>query len=82
VHDFNAGERTPGRPKRFEAEHRPHLAFHHTMVLCHDIVEILALPDGDAGLVGPVVPLHRRGSAATLVNRDLLQDPLVMDGLA
>ena len=52
------------------------------MVLFHDIVEILALPDGDAGLVGPVVTLNRRGVTATLVNRDLLRDPLVMDGLA
>ena len=43
----------------------------------HDVVEILALPDGDAGLVGLVVPLHRRGVAATLVNRDLLRKPLI-----
>jgi hypothetical protein len=48
------------------------------MILLDDIVEILALPDGDARLVGPpVVPLNRRGVTATLVNRDLLREPLV-----
>ena len=51
------------------------------MVLLHNIVEILALPDGKAGLVGPVVPLNRRGVAPTLVNRDLLRDQLVTDSL-
>ena len=82
VHDLNAGERTPGRPKRCESQHRPHLAFHRPMVLLHDMVEILALPDSDAGLVGPVVPLNRRGVAATLVDGDLLRDQLVTDSLA
>ena len=41
------------------------------MVLLHTVVKILALPDADASLVEPVVPLKRRGGAATLVNRDL-----------
>jgi hypothetical protein len=52
------------------------------MVLFHDIVEILALPEDDAGLVGPVVLLNRRGVAPTLVNRDLLREPLGANGLA
>jgi hypothetical protein len=29
------------------------------MVLLYNVVEILALPEGDAGLVGVVVPLNR-----------------------
>ena|SRR5262245_50013751 len=82
MHDLNPRNRTPGRPKRLEASHRPHLAFHRAMVLLHEIVEILALPDGDAGLVGPIVTLNRRGVAATLIDSDLLREPLGTNGLA
>jgi hypothetical protein len=50
------------------------------VILLYDIIEILALPDDDAGLVGPVVPLNRRGVTTTVVNRDLLWEPLGTDG--
>ena len=52
------------------------------MVLLHDIVELLALPKSDAGLMGPIVLLNRRGGAPTLVNRHLLRHSLIMDSLA
>src|SRR5919108_2044785 len=68
MHDFDAGNRTACGPKGLKAEHRPHLAFYRAMVLFHDIVEILALPDGDACPVGPVVTLNRRGVAATVTD--------------
>jgi hypothetical protein len=51
------------------------------MVLFYDIVEILALPDSDAGLVGLVVPLDRCRIRATLVDGDLLREPLGANGL-
>ena len=76
MHDFDTGDRTPGRPKRLKAEHRPHFAFHRAMILLHDIVEILALSDGDGCLVGPVVLRNRRGVAPTLINRELLREPM------
>ena len=52
------------------------------MILLDDIVEILALPDGDACLVDLIVVDNRCGITATLVNRDLLRDSLLTDGLA
>ena len=51
------------------------------MILLDDIVEILALPDGDTGLVSPIVLLNGRRVTATLVNGDLLRAPLSTDGL-
>ena len=81
MHDFEACNRTPGRPKRFESQHGASDAFHCPMILFYNIVKIFALPDADAGLVGPVVPLARRGVAAALVNRHLLREPLVPNGL-
>jgi hypothetical protein len=41
VHDFNAGNRTPGGPKGFEAEHGTREPFHDAMVLLDDIIQIL-----------------------------------------
>jgi hypothetical protein len=52
------------------------------MILFHDMVEILALPESESCLVSPVVPLNRRGVAATLVNRNRLRQPLVPNSLA
>ena len=51
------------------------------MVLFHDIVEILALPDGDGRLVSLVVPLDRGRVRATLIDGDLLREPLGTNGL-
>src|SRR5262245_29838626 len=48
VHDFNTHNCTPSRPKRFEAQPRPHLPFHCAVILLDDIVKIRALPDSDA----------------------------------
>lgn len=42
VHDFNASNRAPRCPQRFEASHRPHRALHGAIILLGDIVEILA----------------------------------------
>ena len=73
MHDFNAGKRTPGRPKRLESSHRLHLAFHRPLILLDAMVERLALPDGEACLVDRIVVGNRYGVAATLTNRDLLR---------
>jgi hypothetical protein len=52
------------------------------MILLDDIVEILALPDGNSCLVSAVVMLKRRGVTATLVDASLLREPMVVNGLA
>ena len=82
VHDFHTSDRTAGRPQRFKAQHGIREAFHRTMVLLHDIVEIRGVADNDTCLVSPVVALDRRGGRATLINRDLFRQLLVPNGLA
>jgi hypothetical protein len=81
MHDFDPSDRTARRPERLEAQQRPSLAFHRAMVLFHDIVEILALPEGDGRLVSLVVPLDRGRVRATLIDGDLLREPLGTNGL-
>jgi hypothetical protein len=81
MHDFNPRNRTAGRPKGLEAEHRMREPFHRAMVLLHDIIELLGVPDDNGGLVRLVVVRNRRRVAATLINSDLLGDPLSANGL-
>jgi hypothetical protein len=47
VHKFDSGQNNSCCSKRLEAEHRLGDAFDGTMILLHDIVEILDLPDLD-----------------------------------
>ena len=68
VHHFNPRNRTPGRPKRLEAEHRVCDPLHRSMVLFHDIVEILALPDNDSCLVNLMVVINRAAVFAPLLS--------------
>src|SRR3954469_14858635 len=87
VQDFNAGNRTAGRPKGLEAKHRTREPFHCTMVLFHNVVAIPALPDRDGRLVALIVVGNRCRVAATLINRALLRESvsanrLVQEGLS
>ena len=77
MHHFHAGDRTPGRPKRFETEHGTRQPFHGSMVLLYNIIEILALPDHDGRLVNLVVVRNRRRVAATLIDGNFLRQSLV-----
>ena len=52
------------------------------MVLLHHIVEILALPDRDGRRVGLIVVGNRCRVAPTLINRDLLREPMGPNRLA
>src|SRR5574337_1524721 len=54
VHDLHLRERTTSSPQGLEAQHQSHQLFHHAVILLHDSVEILALPDRDADRVGPI----------------------------
>jgi len=51
MHEFDTDERPLSRVKRFEPQHRPCHPLHCSVVLFHDIVEILDLADGDGGTV-------------------------------
>jgi hypothetical protein len=51
------------------------------VVLLHDIVQILYLPQFDAGFIGGVVLFYRRAVGATLVDGDLLRRS-ALDGFA
>src|SRR5712691_7019056 len=82
MHDFHARDRTARRPKRLEAQHRTCEPFHRPMVLFHNVVEILGVADADGRLVRPVVMFDRGCVRPTLINRDLLGQLLVTNGLA
>ena len=46
------------------------------MVLLDKIIKILRLPDDDGGLVSAVKMRDRGRVAATVINRDLLREPV------
>jgi hypothetical protein len=51
VHDFYAGDRTPGRPNGLEAEHGTCEAIYCAMVLLHEIIEVFTAPNDNGGFV-------------------------------
>ena len=80
--DFNPCDRTAGRPKRFEAEHRVREAFHRPLVLLDDVIKIFRVANDNGGLVSLVVVRDRCRVAATLIDHDLLREPLVPNRFA
>jgi hypothetical protein len=77
MHDFNARNRTAGRPKRFKPQHRTYNPLPRSMVLLHEVIKIFRVAQDHGGLVRLGVVRDRCGVAATLVDRDLLWEPLV-----
>jgi hypothetical protein len=73
VHDFYAGDRTPGRPKGLEPEHGTREAFHCAMILLYDIIEVFTAPNDNGGLVRVVVVRNRCRVAPTLIDGDFLR---------
>jgi len=82
VHHFHACNRTPRRPKRLEAQRGTSEPFHCSMILLHDIVEILAVADNNGGLVSLIIARNGCRIRATLINGGLLREPLGANGLA
>src|SRR4051794_30172019 len=82
VHDFHASDRTARGPKRLEAEHRTSESFHRSMVLLHDIIEILGVTENDGCLVRLVVALDCRRVRATPVDSNLLGESLLTNRFA
>src|SRR3954449_3673033 len=68
VHDFHTRNRTARRPKGLEAQHGTCDPFHGSMILLHDIIEILAVADSDGRLVDPIVMLDCCRVRATLID--------------
>jgi hypothetical protein len=61
---------------------RPGHSFDRTVVLLHDIVQVLYLAEFDAGFNVGVVHFYRRGVGATLDDGDLLRRTPLVDGFA
>jgi hypothetical protein len=81
VHDRNASDRTAGTPECLKAEHRSHHALYASMILLHEIIHILRVSTDHGRLVRAGVPMDCGGVAPTLLNRNLLGQSLVMNGL-
>ena len=80
MHDFYAGDRTPGGPKGLEAEHGTRQPFHRPMVLFHHIIEIFRMADSDGRLMSLIVVRNRRRIRATLIDGDFLWKSLGANG--
>lgn len=76
VHNLNTRDSTTRGPKRREAQHGMRKAFHCSMILFHEIIEIFRVADDNRGLMRLVVVRARCRVAATLINRDFLRQPL------
>ena len=79
MHDFHASDRTAGRLKGLEAEHRTCEPFHCSMILLHDVIEIFRVADKDGRLMSLAVVCDRCGVAATLIDRNFLRQPLAVN---
>ena len=81
MHEFDPDERGLRCVKRFEPQHGPGHPLHASMILFHNIVEILDLADGDRGAVLLVVALDGRFIGRTPVDGDLLRHAVAADRL-
>src|SRR5918999_1208848 len=80
MHDFNPRDRTARCPEGLEAEHGTRQPFHGSMILLHDIIEILGVADDNRGPVRLVIVLNRCRVAPTLIDGDFLRQPLGANG--
>ena len=79
VHELKTGDGVLGCVEGLKAEGRDHLLLHEAMVLLHDVIEVLALPDLDLGAGLFVVRLDARGVRAALVDVDLVWNAVALD---
>jgi hypothetical protein len=69
VHQFDASQGGLRCLKRLETQHRPGERFDRAMVLLHDIVEVVDLPDRDRNFPFRIQLLKCRLVGAALVHR-------------
>jgi hypothetical protein len=72
MHDLNTSNCTSCTPEGFKAEHRVRDAFHCSMILFYEVVQIFGVANDDSCLAGPVVVRDSGSVASTLVDRDFL----------
>ena len=70
VHEFNPDQSALSCLERFDPQHRPGHPLDCSMVLFHDVVEVLHLPDADGGAVFLVVAFDRGFVGVTAVDRN------------
>ena len=80
MHDFKTPDGTTRCPKRFEAEHGTRETFHCSMILLHNIIQILGVANDDSGLVCLVVVRDCCRIRATLIDSDFFWEPLSANG--
>jgi hypothetical protein len=78
--DFQARDRTAGRPKGLETPQGMRKAFPRPMGLLHEVVEIFRVAHDHGGLVSLVIVRDRGRGAAPLVDGNLLRQPLGANG--
>ena len=79
VHELNPNERVLGCLERFKPQHGPCHPLYTSMILLHNVVEILDLADGDRGAVLGIVALDGRFIGRTPVDGDLLRHAMAAD---
>ena len=79
VHELNPNEGVLGCLERFEPQHGPCHPLDTSMILLHNVVEILGLTDGDRGAVLGIVTLDGRFIGRTSVDGDLLRHAVATD---
>ena len=72
MHELDALQGNAGRTERLETQHRPDDPFDGSMILLHQIVQILDLADLDLGTGLLDERLESGGVGATLVDRDFV----------
>src|SRR5262249_13303956 len=79
VHELNPHQGVLGCLERFEPQHRPCHPLDTSMILLHNVVEILNLADGDRGAVLGIVALDSGFIGRTPVDGDLLRHAMAAD---
>ena len=70
MHELDAGQRTLGRVKRFETEHRTGDPLHSAMILFDDVIQIFHLADDDCRAMLRIVAPDRRGIGLAAIDRN------------
>ena len=76
VHELNPSQGSLGSVGRCEPQHGANDLFHGAMILLHEVVEILALLDGDGGSMLLVVAPNGRGIDLAPIDGDRLGDTM------
>ncbi len=80
VHGLNSGDQFLSTPKRLVAHHWVCDSLHGSVVLLHDVVEVLLLAQFDVPAGVGIHATNGRGVGATFVDGDLLGQAMQIDG--